>query len=108
MKMIQNTKWAGMGVLSVLLIGAVATGCSNQNRSLDNGTGTPATPINKTAPLPQTNSSGNTTGNNRGDDNGPGNHMPGSNTPGNNMPGTNRPDVAMDFIADLFCCKLFA
>ena len=78
MKMIQNTKWAGMGVLSVLLIGAVATGCSNQNRSLDNGTGTPATPINKTAPLPQTNSSGSTnTGNNRPDDNMRGNHMPG-------------------------------
>ena len=89
--MVRNMDWIGIGVLSAMLMGASAAGCSNQSSNPDNTPGAPTPSMNNTTPAPQSNSSGS----NRSDDNMHGNHMTGNNMPGrgmgDNMGGTGQP-----------------
>ena len=90
--MVRNTDWLRISALSALFLGVALAGCNSQTSNPDNSPGAPITPVKSTTAAP---------GNNRSDDNMPGNagignHGPGTNMPGNHMPnddgtGTNMP-----------------
>ena len=55
--MVSNTHWIGIGAVSAGLVGLLAVGCAKQTSNPDNISGTPATSVNSTTVLPQTNTS---------------------------------------------------
>ena len=53
--MVRNTHWIGIGIVSAGLMGLLAAGCTKQAGNPDNIAGAPATSVNSTTVLPQTN-----------------------------------------------------